>query len=31
MALNYGRRTPITVIVAHLLYGGILGAFYRMK
>jgi hypothetical protein len=26
MALNYGRRTPITVIVAHLLYGAILGA-----
>src|SRR5829696_3773580 len=31
MALNYGRRTPITVIVAHLLYGAILGAFYRLK
>jgi hypothetical protein len=31
MALNYGRRTPITVILAHLLYGAILGAFYRMK
>jgi uncharacterized membrane protein YagU involved in acid resistance len=31
MALNYGRRTPITVILAHLVYGAILGAFYRMK
>jgi hypothetical protein len=31
MALNNGRRTPMTVIVAHLLYGAILGAFYRMK
>jgi hypothetical protein len=31
MALNYGRRTPITVILAHLVYGGILGAFYRLK
>jgi hypothetical protein len=31
MALNYGRRTPITVIVAHLLYGVILGTFYRLK
>jgi uncharacterized membrane protein YagU involved in acid resistance len=31
MALNYGRRTPISVILAHLLYGGILGAFYRLK
>lgn len=29
MARNYGRRTPITVIVAHLVYGTILGAFYR--
>jgi hypothetical protein len=31
MALNYGRRTPISVILAHLVYGCILGAFYRMK
>ena len=31
MAFNYGRRTPISVIVAHLVYGGILGAFYRLK
>jgi hypothetical protein len=31
MALNYGRRAPITVIVAHLLYGAIPGAFYRLK
>jgi len=31
MALNYGQRTPISVILAHLLYGGILGAFYRLK
>jgi hypothetical protein len=31
LALNYGRRTPISVIVAHLLYGGILGAFYRLR
>lgn len=31
MALNYGRRTPISVILAHLLYGAILGAFYRLK
>ncbi|HEV2073099.1 MAG TPA: hypothetical protein VGR29_05595, partial [Thermomicrobiales bacterium] len=29
-ALHYGRRTPISVILAHLLYGGILGAFYRL-
>jgi uncharacterized membrane protein YagU involved in acid resistance len=31
MALNYGRRTPLSVILAHLVYGGILGAFYRLK
>jgi hypothetical protein len=31
MALNYGRRTPIAVILSHTVYGGILGAFYRLK
>jgi uncharacterized membrane protein YagU involved in acid resistance len=31
LALNYGRRTPISVVLAHLLYGGILGAFYRLR
>ena len=31
LALNYGRRTPISVLVAHLVYGAILGAFYRRK
>lgn len=31
MALNYGRRTPISVLVAHLVYGAILGAFYRPR
>jgi hypothetical protein len=31
LALNYGRRTPAAVLVAHLLYGAILGAFYRPK
>jgi hypothetical protein len=29
MALNYGRRTPIVLLLAHLVYGAILGAFYR--
>jgi len=29
MALNYGRRTPISIIIAHLIYGAILGAFYQ--
>src|SRR5919202_6576829 len=29
LALNYGRRTPLSVLLAHLVYGAILGAFYR--
>jgi hypothetical protein len=29
MALNYGRQTPVSVLVAHAVYGAILGAFYR--
>ena len=31
LALNYGKRTPISVIAAHLVYGSILGAFYRLR
>jgi hypothetical protein len=31
LALNYGKRTPISVVLAHLLYGGLLGAFYRLR
>ena len=31
LALHYGRRTPISVVLAHLIYGAILGAFYRLK
>ncbi len=30
LALNYGRRTPLVTVAAHLLYGAILGAFYRL-
>ncbi|MBI4263920.1 MAG: hypothetical protein HY657_06075 [Acidobacteria bacterium] len=30
LALNYGRRTPLVTLVAHLVYGAILGAFYRL-
>jgi hypothetical protein len=29
LGLHYGRGTPLTTIVAHLFYGGILGLFYR--
>lgn len=28
LALNYGRQTPMATILAHLVYGGILGFFY---
>lgn len=29
LALNYGRSTPISVLVSHMIYGGILGMLYR--
>ncbi|MCC6173922.1 MAG: hypothetical protein IT305_01355 [Chloroflexi bacterium] len=31
LALNYGRRTPVSALVAHAIYGGMLGTFYRLK
>jgi hypothetical protein len=30
LALHYGRRTPIAVVLAHLVFGAILGAFYHL-
>jgi hypothetical protein len=30
MALNYGFRTPLGVLVAHIAYGTVLGAFYQV-
>lgn len=30
LALNYGRLTPAVTLVAHILYGAVLGAFYRL-
>ena len=30
LALNYGYQTPVSVLLAHLIYGGILGMFYSM-
>jgi hypothetical protein len=30
LALNYGVRTPVSVLVAHAVFGGILGAFYAV-
>ena len=29
LALNYGVRTPISVMIAHVAFGAILGGFYR--
>lgn len=29
LALHYGARTPLSVLVAHVIFGGILGLFYR--
>jgi hypothetical protein len=31
LALNYGGQTPLTVMLAHLVYGVVLGAFYRVS
>jgi hypothetical protein len=30
LALHYGVRTPVTVLAAHAVFGGILGAFYEL-
>jgi len=30
LGLNYGRRTPLIALLAHLAYGAILGAFYQL-
>jgi uncharacterized membrane protein YagU involved in acid resistance len=29
LALHYGGRTPLSVLFAHVIFGGILGSFYR--
>lgn len=31
LGLNYGPRTPLTVLLAHIVYGAVLGAFYRPR
>jgi hypothetical protein len=31
LALNYGVRTPVSVLAAHLVFGAILGAFYTIR
>lgn len=30
MALHYGHRTPLVALAAHVVYGAILGGFYRV-
>jgi len=30
MALNYGLRTPLSVLISHMVFGMILGSFYRL-
>ena len=30
LALNYGVRTPLVTLVAHVAYGAVLGALYRL-
>jgi hypothetical protein len=30
LALNYGRGTPLLTLLAHLVYGAIIGAFYHL-
>jgi uncharacterized membrane protein YagU involved in acid resistance len=31
LGLHYGVRTPISVFVAHIIFGGVLGAFYVIR
>ena len=31
LALNYGLRTPLLVLAAHLVFGAVLGAFYSLR
>lgn len=30
LALNYGYQTPVSVVIAHVIYGAILGGFYSV-
>lgn len=31
LALHYGRRTPLAVLLSYAIFGAILGAFYHLK
>ncbi|CAN5650053.1 hypothetical protein BH23ACI1_BH23ACI1_31640 [soil metagenome] len=30
LALNYGHRTPYVALLAHMIYGAIIGGLYRV-
>lgn len=31
LALHYGNRTPLAIVISHLIFGAVLGAFYHLK
>jgi hypothetical protein len=31
LGLNYGIRTPVSVVLSHAVFGAVLGAFYRLR
>lgn len=31
LALHYGTRTPLTILLSHLVFGAVLGAFYHLN
>jgi hypothetical protein len=31
LGVNYGLRTPVSIVLSHALFGAILGAFYRLS
>jgi hypothetical protein len=31
LMMNYGRRTPVVVLVAHIVYGSIVGGFISLS
>src|SRR5205814_8741181 len=31
LGLHYGIRTPISILIAHIIFGAVLGGFYSLK
>ena len=31
MAVHYGRRTPVAIVLSHAIFGALFGAFYHLK